>query len=123
MSTSAKSSFRSSQRLKKQEEYKALFDSPDYRVSDKAFLLLAKKNRLAQGRLGVVVGKAKLKRAVDRNRCKRQMRESFRLHQHQLAGLDTLLLLKQPSPEIQTGQRLRELGVLWARLLAKVGQD
>ena len=40
---------------------------------------------LPAARLGVVTGK-KVGNAVARNRARRLMRESFRLHQHELAG-------------------------------------
>jgi ribonuclease P protein component len=45
-------------------------------------------------RLGLVVAKKHLKRAVDRNRFKRLVRESFRSHQEQLAGLDVVVLAR-----------------------------
>lgn len=45
-------------------------------------------------RLGLVVAKKHLKRAIDRNRFKRLVRESFRSHQLQLAGLDVVVLAR-----------------------------
>lgn len=45
-------------------------------------------------RLGLVVAKKHLKRAVDRNRFKRLVRESFRAHQQQLEGLDVVVLAR-----------------------------
>jgi len=44
-------------------------------------------------RLGLVVGKKLLKRAVDRNRCKRVLREQFRLRRGELPACDLVVRL------------------------------
>jgi len=44
-------------------------------------------------RLGLVVPKRILKRAVDRNRAKRQIRESFRLARPELPAWDIVVLV------------------------------
>ncbi len=46
-----------------------------------------------EARLGVVVAKKLLKRAVDRNRVKRVVREQFRLHRGNLPGVDMVVRL------------------------------
>ena len=46
-------------------------------------------------RLGIVAAKRNVKLAVDRNRLKRFVRESFRLQQQQLSGLDLVVLIKK----------------------------
>ena len=50
----------------------------------------------AATRLGVITGK-KLGNAVARNRARRLMRESFRLHQHELVQPVDLVLVARPS--------------------------
>jgi len=45
-------------------------------------------------RLGLIIPKRYLKRAVDRNRAKRELREAFRLRQADLVGLDLVMRLK-----------------------------
>lgn len=50
----------------------------------------------ASSRLGVVTSK-KIGHAVIRNRVRRLLRESFRLHQHQLAKPVDLILVARPS--------------------------
>ena len=49
----------------------------------------------ARSRLGVITA-SKVGGAVERNRARRLLRESFRLHQHELAPLD-LVLVARPS--------------------------
>ena len=85
-------SFPSSHRLLNSDEFNVVFDQRDYSVSNKAMLFLASKNTLGFNRLGMIVGKKSLPRAVDRNRLKRHIRECFR-HMNQI-GLDVIALVR-----------------------------
>lgn len=53
----------------------------------------ARGNALAIARVALVVPKRHLRRAVDRNRARRVIREAFRLNQAELAGLDVVVRL------------------------------
>jgi ribonuclease P protein component len=55
-----------------------------------------RQNGLSNPRLGMVVPKKVLARAVDRNRVRRILRESFRLSQVSLGGLDVVIRVKAP---------------------------
>ena len=70
-------------------------------------------------RLGVVTGKT-VGNAVARNRARRLMRESFRLHQHELAGPVDLVLVARPSI---AGKKLAEVESDFLRVLrqARIG--
>ncbi len=70
-------------------------------------------------RLGVVTGKT-VGNAVARNRARRLMRESFRLHQHELAGPVDLVLVARPSI---AGKKLAEVERDFLRVLrqARIG--
>jgi ribonuclease P protein component len=74
---------------------------------------------LPTARLGVVTGK-KVGNAVARNRARRLMRESFRLHQHELAGPVDLVLVARPSI---AGKKLAEVERDFLRVLrqARIG--
>ena len=56
-------------------------------------------NGLGISRLGLIVPKRHVPRAVDRNRVKRLLREWFRHHQERLQGSDVLVRLVAPLPE------------------------
>lgn len=56
--------------------------------------VLAAPNGLQYARLGMIVPKKIVATAVARNRVKRLLRESFRLHQAEFSGLDVLARLK-----------------------------
>ncbi len=65
------------QRLRKPSEFVGVFRSKPVVSSDRFFRVLGKKSA-AQARLGLVVSKKVDKRAVERNRIKRMVREIFR---------------------------------------------
>ncbi len=86
--------FGKQQRLLTPRAFKAVFDQAVFKISHRSLLLLAIPNSSSTARLGLVVAKKNAKLAVQRNRLKRLLRENFRLHQHQLAGLDIVALVK-----------------------------
>ena len=65
--------------LPSRSDFDAVFESPDAKASNRDFLVLAKLNRSASThRIGFVTSKKKLRRAVDRNRFRRVIREHVR---------------------------------------------
>lgn len=64
------------------------------RSRSESFTVLACPNNRENGRLGIVVAKRYVKRAVDRNRVRRLIRECFRLEQDSLCGLDFVVLAR-----------------------------
>jgi len=57
-------------------------------------LFLAKCNNVELARLGLAVPKKHIHRAVERNRLKRIIRESFRLKQEKLKGNDIVVVVR-----------------------------
>lgn len=66
------------------------------RSRDKFFTVLARDNQDEIPRLGLAISKKHCRKATARNRIKRVIRESFRQHQVQLAGLD-IVVINQPA--------------------------
>jgi len=69
----------------------------------------------SSSRLGVVTSK-KIGDAVARSRARRLLRESFRLHQHDLAGAVDLVLVARPSI---AGRRFAEVERDFLRVMRK----
>lgn len=109
-------------RLLEPHQFQAVFDTPDYRAGQNVFLLLARANGLDHPRLGLVVGRRKAKRAVDRALIKRLARETFRVRTAALSGLDVVVLLRRPPPTRDRRYLRAELEHAWLGLLAKRGK-
>ena len=82
-------------RLLSETEFTPVFSQPDFRVSSRFLLLLARASDLPQGRLGIVVGKKNVARSVQRNRIKRIIRESFRRRKSDFGTIDLVVLARK----------------------------
>lgn len=102
-------------RLLTPESFKNVFAQP-VRASSPHLTLLATTNTLPHPRLGLAVPKKALKRAVWRNRVKRIVRESFRLHQHELPAIDIVVIAKGGLKEIDNAEVFKLLDKLWRTL-------
>lgn len=111
------------QRLLTSSEFKGVFDRAEYRVSHKHFLLLARLNTRELSRLGMVVGKKNLSRAVDRNRIKRVARDTFRQSTVVGQGLDVIFLVRRGIGELSSKQQTPTLQEAWQELSDKVSQS
>ncbi len=66
-------------------------------------------------RLGMAVSRRVSPRAVDRNRIRRQIRESFRLIRPRLAPMDFVVLAKPAAAASESVQLRQALDQLWQR--------
>lgn len=79
-------------RLLKPIEFDFVFSNPTYRLSNSYILLLARETQDSYVRLGLVVAKKKIPKAINRNRFKRLAREYFRKEQINISHLDIVVL-------------------------------
>ena len=106
-------------RLSQPDHYRRVFDSPKYKVSSGAFLLLATPGAAPSSRLGVVVARKNIRRAVRRNRIKRLVREQFRHHPFDDA-VDLVVLARSGAGQMDDPGLWQELDRLWQVLGLKV---
>lgn len=67
-------------------------------------MLLARNNTLSSPRLGFIIAKKNIRRAVQRNRIKRLTRDFFRRHQHDLPSLDIIFMARKGLDELSNEQ-------------------
>jgi ribonuclease P protein component len=107
--------FPKTHRLSTKADYDAVFDKPR-KLHHKYLTVLFKANHKQHARLGLIVGKRASKFAYDRNKIKRVIRESFRLHQDKLKGFDVVVIAKTSCSK-QDKAILREgINALWEKL-------
>ncbi len=102
-------------RLLKAAEFSRVFKNP-LRSSDRLLTILAKPNEIGHARLGLAISKKHAKRAVDRNRIKRLVRESFRLKLAQLPAIDLVVMAKPATRNANNQQISQSLQQHWHRL-------
>ncbi len=86
-------------KLRKTDDFSSVFRFK--RVQRGAHLdILFRHNDLPYARLGLIVAKKILSRAVDRNRFRRVLREAFRLSQPELGGMDVVIRLKAAGQDV-----------------------
>lgn len=117
-------SFPRSARLINGKAYSAVFKK-NQRFGDRYWTVLVHRNQVfdGSGRLGLAVAKKRAKRAVDRNRIKRVAREQFRLHRHALAGIDLVIMNRDPAKTASAKQLGGSLQVLIGKIVARESKN
>lgn len=97
-------------------DYRYVFDHVVCKASNPVFLLLATRQTDTAARLGIIVAKKNVKKAVQRNRIKRIVRETFRHRQSHLDPLDIIVLARKGADELSNEQLSKQLNKLMVRL-------
>ena len=84
--------------------------------------MLAIKHR-NQSRLGLVVSKKNISKAVERNRVKRVIRESFRKNKSQIPNLDVVVLIRKGIDVLPNVVISSKMNSLWNDLCAKSAEQ
>lgn len=113
--------FSRTSRLLIKQDFQPVFANPR-KTSYRYLLALYRPNQRLDARLGIVIAKNRVKKAVDRNLIRRIIRESFRHQRQALKGLDLIILLRSECTPI-IGEKpdkkaLRnDVDGLWQRLI------
>ncbi|HGJ5881815.1 ribonuclease P protein component [Arsenophonus sp.] len=101
-------------RLLTPRHFDYVFQQPQ-RASSPEITILGRLNELGYPRIGLTIAKKNVKRAHERNRIKRLMREYFRLHQHELPSMDFVILVRKGVADLDNQEITETLGKLWRR--------
>ena len=102
-------------RLRHKRDFDAAY-ARGRRMGDGFFSVTVMRNDVGAPRLGLAVAVKVAGGAVSRNRLRRIIRESFRLHQHGLPAAD-LVVSARPSARTAAAGALREsLAALWKKV-------
>ncbi|GAB3032691.1 MULTISPECIES: ribonuclease P protein component [Oleiagrimonas] len=104
-----------SSRLRRAADFAAL-RKPTGRLSSECFRIRYRDNQVGFARLGQAVSRRVSKRAVDRNRIKRIVRESFRLARAQMPHVDVLIIANPAAAAASRADLRADLDRLWQRL-------
>lgn len=109
LDTPHRGTFSRAVRLLKPAEFERVF-SENERARTDTLLVMVRPNALGHARLGMIIAKRLLPRAVDRNRIKRCVRETFRLQRMDLPACDFVVrLIAPPVAGKETGDLARTL--------------
>jgi len=97
-------------------DYRRVFETAAFKIHGKGLMALASPNERDHPRLGLIFSKKNVRRAVDRNRLKRIVRESIRLQQHRLPSVDIVVLARRGVHELDNATVHRQLHGMWRRL-------
>lgn len=111
--------FGKSLRLLQASDYQAVFERSRLKVSTPEILFLALPNDHQHPRLGLVIAKKNVRLAVQRNRIKRIVRETFRQQQHHLNGLDVIVLARRGLDTMENHQLHDMCNQLWLQLQSR----
>ena len=132
-------SFKKKHRLLASKNYKTVFNGVEFKQESSYFTLLSRENHLGRSRLGMVVSKKHIPLAVNRNKIKRAIRESFRNHRssafkssHEVNThdclieqeklkmfFDTIVLVKSKACSLSKIEIKKELEKQWLKLSKK----
>jgi len=110
------SSFSRKYRLLKKHDFQSVF-AKSHKSVHKFIIALYQQTQHDYGRLGIMLSKRHLPRAVDRNTLRRVIRESFRHHHDALKGLDIIILLRSECTPLDRKALRTDIDYLWQKVL------
>ena len=92
-----------------------------HRSADAYFTVLASRREGSPARLGLAIAKKQVRQATRRNRLKRLVRESFRRHALQLAGLDMVVMARTAAANADNEELMESLRRHFTKLAPPAG--
>ena len=107
--------FPAARRLRRKWEFDQLY-AGGKRLGNSHFGMTLQPNSLGQPRLGLAVAAKPFGGSVPRNRLRRLIRESFRLHQHELPGVDLVVSARPRARQASPAELRASLAGLWDKV-------
>jgi len=95
-------------------------DEPDLQITES---VQTEQTKIITARLGLAISKKHAKKAVDRNRIKRIIRESFRANLQTLPSIDLVVMAKPVTKNADNQQIFHSLELHWNKLRQKFGLE
>ena len=102
-------------RLRRKLDFEAAY-ARGQRFGTGFFAVTAKPNDIGAPRLGLAVSVKNAGNAVERNRLRRTIRESFRLHQHELPAVDLVVSARARARDAAGAELRASLLSLWKKV-------
>lgn len=103
------------QRITQRSEYQSLSKTAK-KFKSPYWIILNQRNQLDSARIGITVSKKCAKLAVDRNRIKRLIRESFRHYYQLLPNIDIVIIARWPVKNLSNEELRNDLDKQWEKL-------
>ena len=104
-------------KLRRRQEFEAVFASPSRPLVRPLFIVRVLARPCGPARLGIVASRKALRKAVDRNRAKRLVRETFRAMQIELSGVDLVVQLRSAMGRAGRAAARRELASIFRQII------
>lgn len=124
--------FGKTQRLLNANDFKVVFDNPSFKVHQANILFFVKMREPIKVlsdfpevdcRLGLAITKKKIKRANERNRLKRLVREQFRLCQHDFGYVcDVVVIVKIGTQSLTNAELLAQIQAGFEQVIHKANR-
>jgi len=113
------STFTPAQRLVHKSQFDAVYQRGSNKLGDACFLVLIRPNSLGMARLGLSVSARTVGNAVNRNRIKRVIRESFRLNTANFPAVDIVVNTRPGARESTNAQLTNRLAQHWQEMVKR----
>lgn len=104
-------------KLRRRQEFEAVFASPTRALVRPLFIVRVLPRESGPARLGIVASRKALRKAVDRNRAKRLVRETFRELQLELSGVDLVVQVRSALERAGRAAARRELAATFRQIV------
>ena len=118
MDISSGEAFSRTSRLTRAADYSQVFQH-NLRIKDDCITLVVGKSSSGSARLGIAIAKKQIKKAVDRNRLKRLLRESFRKRIKNLPAVDIVIMVRYNILTLSNHEIYTRLEKLWQKVADK----